>query len=127
MVVGAVAQDGTHIFRTKVEVAYPFVHTNGFTYQKINFFDNKVLYLISGYYEWSALIVGVNSSNLVEYVKSLSAGSYRMGFEKSAVLSFNGALHFHLVNGSYSGILASMTQLVSNSIISVSTPPFNLT
>ena len=57
---------------------------------------------------------------------SLNAGTNKMAFDKNAVLSFNGELYFHLVKDEYNGILTSLSDLVSSSLITISTPTFTL-
>jgi len=60
-------------------------------------------------------------------VLTLDAGSNKLAFDKNAVVSFNGGLHFHLYTNAQTGILTSLTELSSSSLITISIPTYTIT
>jgi len=71
--------------------------------------------------------VGINSTNQVVLVLSLDAGTNKMAYGKNAVLSFNGGLYFNLYKNDTAGIVTSLSDLVSSSLITMGIPTFTLT
>ena len=59
-------------------------------------------------------------------VLSLNAGINKMAYVKNAVQSFNGGLYFHLYKDNFNGIVTSLSDLVSSSLINITTPTFTL-
>jgi len=59
-------------------------------------------------------------------VFSLDAGTNYMAFDKNGVLSFNGGLYFHLFKNYTAGIVTRLSDLVSSSLITMSTPTYTL-
>jgi len=59
-------------------------------------------------------------------VLSLDAGTNKMARDKNAVNCFNGELYFHLYKNNTVGIVTSLSDLVSSSLITISTATFTL-
>jgi len=59
-------------------------------------------------------------------VLTLDAGTNKMEYAKSGILSFNGGLYFHLYKNDYNVIITSISDLVSSPLITISTPSYTI-
>ena len=95
-------------------------------FQKILLFKEKVLFINFGDKQQFGFVVGLNSSNLVQQVLSLNAGVYKISDFKNVAISFNGGLYIILFQNTTTGVLTTLSDLVSSPLITISTPTYTL-
>lgn len=85
-----------------------------YKYQKVVSFGDKILFINTGSLYSKGLIVEINSTFHVTKVLTLNAGMMDMAYSLCSVESFNGGLYFHLLKDFYTGVITSLTELVSS-------------